>query len=114
MVRSLITLGIMVGILVLTVVWTHSTPTTRFEGHVRTMYDHVLAEEWERAEAGLETLRAEWERRRPWLQLTKSVQTALDIDRLLARLRAAVDTRSKPDAADILADVDRLWLDLKE
>lgn len=89
------------------------TNTTIMEQHIEQVDAAVLSGQWDDASTRLSHLTAEWERRRPWLQLTKSVDQIFDIDRLLARLNAAIRTESAPDAAGLIAEIEELWLDLK-
>lgn len=87
--------------------------STKLEGLILQLEDAVFEEEWERARERFIELRDDWSQRRPWAELTNSVDVTFQIDRLFARLDAAIRTESRTQALDITADLKRLWLDVK-
>lgn len=91
----------------------HTRPTP-VEDHLEGMHNSLLASDWEAAKQELSKVEAEWKKRRPWLQLTKSTGTIVEIDRALGRLQAVVQVESQDSAVDQLADLRQMWKDLKE
>ena len=112
--KNLLIIGGLVAALAVTVLSAHFATPTELDEHVRALHRHIVADDWPQASASLRQLADEWAARRPWLQLTKSVQTVDEIDRLLARLEASVELQDRPTAAESIAEVRRLWFDLRE
>lgn len=111
---NLFIIGGLIAALAITVAFSHIVTPTELEEHAETLHRQIVAGEWTQADASLDRLKQEWTGRRPWLQLTKSVQTIFEIDLLLARLQANIELEDRSAAAASLAEIRRLWLDLRE
>lgn len=111
---NLFIIGGLVAVLIITMLFTHVAAPTVLEEHIQTLHQQIATGSWTEAAAGFEQLEREWAGRRPWLQLTKSVQTIFDIDRLLARLQVNIEIEERAAAAENLAEIERLWRDLRE
>src|SRR5690606_32119109 len=86
--------------------------STSFSLHLEELRQAVEHSAWEESERLLAALVDEWQARRPWLQVTNSVGTIVEIDRALARVSAAVELREGAAALVDVRDLETLWRDL--